>query len=626
MEVKTTVSESSKIEVLKPYPSYRIQLNPLKIMKLESDFEIKPKVKNGLLYFRLDKDDRAAHHIVAAHCLGFENGDKVKFKNKDKVMDRVNYYHPDNLIVEKYKGSKSKSCDSDDEPVCKKDRPTRKDTIKGREDRFDIKWDDVSDTNIDIHEHTSLTNLFAMAPFQLNTKKDYIYAIELLRLVFAVVHQTPELFIIKDFVIDCETDEKRVKLSYAYSSDISPRLNKFILRTDYDVKKEKYISITAWDLYIQYSELFTFDCLTFYSKNNPRAFNYFGGYFYRILKVVDNSVIDEFLKFVKEVIANNNEEMYTYIIHWIASLIQIENCRLETVLVLIGNKGTGKNVFCNVLLKLLTYYSVQTSDFDHVIGHFNSVIENMKLVILNELQSATSTNRFLNFDKFKSQTTERTIVINQKHAPHRVASNVMNYIATSNHANPVIIENKDRRYVVTNVSEKYMQDTDYFEKLTSGFTKKFYRNLLTYFMTLDISKFNHRKIPMTEAKQTMIDSSKSPVESYVEEFYDTLERQTMVNLYKHFCEFHNSFANGKSFNGNQNTFRGIISQYVYKDGGHIYDKNRNRKDTFSIKPELLTKYQKEFPKEDTEPRITEEEIKIVCGIVDKKTDDAVFKE
>ena len=176
------------------------------------------------------------------------------------------------------------------------------------------------------------------------------------------------------------------------------------------------------------------------------------------------------------------------------------------------------------------------------------------------------------------------------------------------------------------MSEKYKQNTDYFEKLASGFTKKFYNNLLTYFMTLDISKFNHRKIPMTEAKQTMIDSSKSPIESYVEEFNDTLERQTMVNLYKHFCEFHNSFANGKSFNGNQNTFRGIISQYVYKDGGFIYDRNRNRKDTFSIKPELLAKYQKEFPKEDTEPRITEEEIKIACRIVDKKTDDAVFKE
>jgi len=103
MEVKTTVSESSKIEVLKPYPSYRIQLNPLKIMKLESDFEIKPKKKNGVLYYRLEKDDRAAHHVVAAHYLDYEEGDKVKFKKKDEAMEASEYYHPDNLIVEKLK-------------------------------------------------------------------------------------------------------------------------------------------------------------------------------------------------------------------------------------------------------------------------------------------------------------------------------------------------------------------------------------------------------------------------------------------------------------------------------------------------------------------------------------------
>ena len=124
-------------------------------------------------------------------------------------------------------------------------------------------------------------------------------------------------------------------------------------------------------------------------------------------------VINDFLNFVKEVIANNNDELYIYIINWITMLIQNENCRLETVLVLIGNKGTGKNVFCNVLLKLLKGYSVQTSDFDHVIGHFNSLIENKKLVVLNELQSATSTNKYHNVDRFKSQTTEHTIAINE---------------------------------------------------------------------------------------------------------------------------------------------------------------------------------------------------------------------
>lgn len=75
------------------------------------------------------------------------------------------------------------------------------------------------------------------------------------------------------------------------------------------------------------------------------------------------------------------------------------------------------------------------------------------LIICNELSSADS-NKYLNSDALKSVITENTIDINQKNIPVRTAENVCNLILVSNDFIPIKIEQGDRRYVVTEVSDK----------------------------------------------------------------------------------------------------------------------------------------------------------------------------
>lgn len=55
-----------------------------------------------------------------------------------------------------------------------------------------------------------------------------------------------------------------------------------------------------------------------------------------------------------------------------------------------------------------------------------------------------------------------------------------------------------------------------------SFDENFYQNLLTFFVQRDISGFNPRKIPMTEAKQDLIEASKSPLEYWICDHYDEL--------------------------------------------------------------------------------------------------------
>ena len=84
---------------------------------------------------------------------------------------------------------------------------------------------------------------------------------------------------------------------------------------------------------------------------------------------------------------------------------------------------------------ILSKYSLYPSTFNPV---FNAVLENKKLIILNELQSIDS-NKYLNSDALKSIITDKKININQKNEPERLTDNVANFIMVSNNSNDLVL-------------------------------------------------------------------------------------------------------------------------------------------------------------------------------------------
>lgn len=73
-------------------------------------------------------------------------------------------------------------------------------------------------------------------------------------------------------------------------------------------------------------------------------YSYFRGYEYEVLNEVDESVIEGYLKHVHDVICNEDEELYEYVLNWFAYIVQNPCGKTGTVLLLIGKQGTGKNV------------------------------------------------------------------------------------------------------------------------------------------------------------------------------------------------------------------------------------------------------------------------------------------
>ncbi|KAI5484923.1 hypothetical protein TVAGG3_0917610, partial [Trichomonas vaginalis G3] len=128
----------------------------------------------------------------------------------------------------------------------------------------------------------------------------------------------------------------------------------------------------------------------------------------------------------------------------------------------------------------------------------------------------------------------------------RVCENVANFIMVSNNAVPMKLESSDRRYVVVRTSDSHMQDTEYFDDLAETLTSDFYNHLFSYFMTLDISKFNPRQIPYTEERQTLLEANKSVYELFIDENdFECLDERSLYDEYKQYCQEYGYMAASK---------------------------------------------------------------------------------
>ena len=306
------------------------------------------------------------------------------------------------------------------------------------------------------------------------------------------------------------------KFRYVYDKDMTRSLKMTKLW------KDGNIQITLYDALQRYISKFAISDVKFKAEEGENVISIFNGYKYDVLESVNESVIKEFLEFVREVIADNDEKVYEYIINWFAYIVQHPGKKTEAALVLKGLQGIGKNRFTDILCELLAGYSEKNvTDISHITGKFNSALEHKMMVILNELKNCGE-DRLANFDSLKSLLTDNTYRINEKNEPMRIAENVCNFIFVTNNAYPVKIENSDRRYVVLRCNGKYRGNFDYFKRLMERCDKEFYDNLLTYFMKRDISTFNVRLIPETEAKQDLIEASRPPIDDWICEHYNKL--------------------------------------------------------------------------------------------------------
>lgn len=356
-------------------------------------------------------------------------------------------------------------------------------------------------------------------------------------------------------------------------------------------------TITCWDVFDSSANFKLTSKGIKFNSNESRVLSVFQGYDHPTVDKVDMKIIESFLNHVHEIIFDNNDDVYNYFIKWFSLIIQNPGIKTGTSFILKGLQGVGKNVFTDVLCNLLKRYSHNNiTNIDELTGKFNSVVENSMLIILNELKNAGQ-DRNDNFDALKSIITDSTIRINEKNQPRRTAENVANFIFCTNNAYPIKIESSDRRYIVTECSDKYRGNFNYFKILCSSFTPQFYSHLLTYFMNQDLSTFEVRSIPMTESKQDLINASRSSVElficSSIKKFVKGYECDLAYNSYQKYC------SDKKLYVYSEKIFGINVKQYCTRKQ---IQSNKKRHYYYFLKPqcESLLKFDNEELSEEVE--------------------------
>lgn len=277
-------------------------------------------------------------------------------------------------------------------------------------------------------------------------------------------------------------------------------------------------------LWLDYEYRMTYDKFVFepgkfyqYDIDKKNVYNSWDGWCFKFEEdfEVDEELIKDIVYHFKNVIFNNNEELFEYYMKIIKMILIGKKSGIG--LGLSSLQGTGKNFIFDYLAKKIFGYKYYSyfNNLSDLTGKFTSMLNNKVLVVCDEL--GTWSGDMDTATKLKGMITNPDQKKELKGKDAIMIKDFSNYVFFSNYDNFLKVEGKgDRRYCVGEVNAKHKGDREYFNNLgiKMGFDLKV-RNLTPtekqeatirakhffhYLMNRSLVGFNHEKIPKTELR------------------------------------------------------------------------------------------------------------------------------
>lgn len=204
--------------------------------------------------------------------------------------------------------------------------------------------------------------------------------------------------------------------------------------------------------------------------------------------------VDKLLWFIETIICAGNKSKANYVVQYLAHLMQRPEEKTSVVLCLIGEEGTGKGFFTEGLLRGIfkRYYTVFNKP-GTIKDKFNKDQARKLLTVLDE---AAWRGDFELVNLLKSLTGNATITVEEKFGGRITIDNFTRYMVTSNDEDAVKVGRKNRRYLILNVSDKYLEKDEVYSDLWDGVKKgNLCAHFYDYLLKVDLSEFNPFKFP-----------------------------------------------------------------------------------------------------------------------------------
>lgn len=235
--------------------------------------------------------------------------------------------------------------------------------------------------------------------------------------------------------------------------------------------------------------------------------------------------VELFLEHCRENVCEGNKEHSDWFLGYMAHIFQKPGTKPGVSVVLRGKKGTGKTIIAEILNHLIGSNAITVASKQHIIGHFNSIMEDKLLVTLDEA--------FWAGDKagegiLKDVITGHTRVITHKGAESYVAKVYDRVLILSNEAWTVSASEDERRFAVFNISDKRRLDRDFFGRIQNGlFNHGGAELLMRFFLDYDLETMDVFTAPNTKGLTEQKEHSISAVARW---WHDCLEEGQILGM------------------------------------------------------------------------------------------------
>lgn len=228
---------------------------------------------------------------------------------------------------------------------------------------------------------------------------------------------------------------------------------------------------------------------------------------------------------------SNGDDLYNWVLDWLAYPIQRPGAKMHTALVFHGPQGTGKNLFFEAYMKIFGRYA-RVLGQEALEDKFNSDWAEAKLFILADEVLARQ-EMFQVKNRLKGFITGDTIRVNPKNVAAHNERNQMNIVFLSNERQPLVLEPDDRRHCVVWVPPALPES--YFDEVVAEISAGGVAALHHYLLNRDLSAFHvAKKPPLTGAKGDLVTQGTSSEARFVQE-WRALEIDTPNGVPLPFC-------------------------------------------------------------------------------------------
>lgn len=243
---------------------------------------------------------------------------------------------------------------------------------------------------------------------------------------------------------------------------------------------------------------------------------------------------------------SNVDEIYNWVLKWLAYPIQFPGAKMKTALVFHGPQGVGKNIFFEAIMAMYGEYG-RIIDQAAVEDKFNDWASRKLFLIADEVVARAELWHTKN--KLKGIITGEWIRINPKNMGAHDERNHVNMVFLSNETKPVVLEDDDRRYAVVWTPAKL--DAAYYETVRLEIEAGGIEALHHYLKTLPLGDFKPwTQPPMTESKAALVEASRDSAGVFWREYIDRrlplplkpFRGEDLFEAYRHWCQKVNSKA------------------------------------------------------------------------------------